>query len=483
MAEVLDVTAEDLAAMQNVARRLANEEEELDHIVTEQLDKIAKDVVDKETISAVESNLEVDYPETNTLPKVIKVVPDLGYGIEDMPISVDTDFINLNSTRIKELIDTLPKSEDNVPSVYIDNKGNRDFMSQDLMMIKALHDIFPGLSEFQTYGSGFIIICRQPFAVIINDYKQEHRLREVFCRIIFTTSGNRRHIDGISWMRPVRSCYEHAQRFTLSHANATNPGNWATCCLGSSDLSYLSADTKDHSFSYEMACLLLVSIKGYTASEFIDGVPDISIGDLHGILQINITEVLKASIYSEYKRMYNHVEGLCISSSGGMIKTTIDNKSPEFLDQIFHLPSSPKVIYSAHQFSYGIPVRHTVNVDTVNKEKISCGKFRGQQLYYSVFNEDIDESTLNWIPHPDIVRYVAIKLEEQINSQTIDLSLTISPEIPKEYALSLIKNYMVKDISLIDLIKYLNTRINYGSTKDNNTNQGDTGYEDIFAEL
>ena len=421
------------------------------------------------TIIPVPAIPTTDTTNSDAIPsKVIKIVPELGFGIEDMPVDNGTDDFNrFTDSQIKSLIQTLPSDEEGFLSVFIIDAHIRLLVPIDLMMIKALHDIFPFLSEFRVTTSGFTITCRQPLAVIINDYKQQYKIKEVFCSIGFTFNAGKHTAvitSGPNWMRPLRTTNEHNVNFTLSHVNNTSPGQWQNGCLGSTDLYYTVVDFKDNIFNYDLACIMLVSIKGYTSSEFIDGVPDTSIGELHKVRRVSCPSAIVLKCQWEYLKTYSQVEGMNIVIQGNDIRVNINAENPAFIDQILALPSCFKVVKNHSE--YGLPTKSGVDIEGTNKANISCGNFRGKRLTYKVYDEE-DEDPIEhmWYPHPDITNGIANTITSIIASNLFDSSY-ISPKatISNSYTDNLVDLFNSNKLTLKDILITINTKLKDGSS-------------------
>lgn len=358
-------------------------------------------------------------------PSSVLIVENLGFGISDMPLEYG-DFMKLTHTQINALLETIGKAPDDEDVVVINNPIPIQMDYIDLMWIKGLYDMYPGLSEYRVITSTTRhVIVRQPVAVIVNDAKQEYRIREVYCKLTVTRKGlsnNLTVIDNVEWIRPMRTVEEHASEFTLSHVNSTKPGKWATGCLGTSDLYYFTYDSKEKKFDYYGICSILVSIRGYTQSEFADGAPDISIGDLYKLVAKRLeTQVVKDNIF-RYTRQIPEIKGLTIEKTRGGIHAHLDADNPEFIDQISSIPNMNKVIY-INKNNYGQPAQMQVDIDAINRQRISCGMFRNKQLIYSVYmpvNDKVDQNSTR--AHPDITEQAAktinLVLQELCNPYT-----------------------------------------------------------------
>jgi len=428
--------------------------EELDDI-EERSRQIAQDDTKDNIVSAELEIVEtVETAEKREAPSHLTID---AINLEDYPLPVFT------TTALRHIIKNLPLAKDDLPTVLV--RGfTEDILPTvyDLMLIKALHTIYPGECEYTKISneqSEFVVHI--PEIDVVSTFGDTLKVKELYCKIIlirneainvFSLNDERSKQTipvftyGVCWKRAKKTVNEHIKGFILPHVSLVYDfarHDWTNCCIGESDLAMLKGLLLENELSFSIACMLLVSIASYAGSENSSDISSYRITQLSMLNQTSYNENILLDAFKEYLRHNSSLSNISVLVTPENFKLGINVDDKEFLDKMFAIqprlklykdPVNPNIVGTIDD----IPTE--TDVTKINEAKHIVLNFRKRDIYYRVENGTIpDVTTLVSSLHPDAATKINAIINNAASKCIYKLSSTaVSPDRKNYYNTAII---------------------------------------------
>lgn len=313
----------------------------------------------------------------------------------DLPEDIDRVYEIVSINDVEYILSTMPVASDGLPLVHIIKNYPRKITIAELVFIKAMADIFPGECEigigciFSDYCD-FDITLHVPETIMLNNNKRVSIIKDAFVKMHLRCSDSKKTCvvyKSPEFSRTTRTLAEHVgkQTFaTVAQFSDNDPGAYNYGCLGSSDLGKMQG-MMAHQYTYDVARLLLFSVRGYIASEFGNGTGEVKTPK-HMVKEKVFSELEKSLIIKncakELRNRKSILPVFLLDRSDG-IKISVNTRVDILREHIEELNSLPRLLYDPFNDVYGT-LNLPEEVLKKNNSKKLVREFRKRDIYYKI---------------------------------------------------------------------------------------------------